>query len=82
MTITKLFPFSPHEMSVLVELTLRHLRYHFTDPPQPLHLSAVPTNRSLIGTCVQAKTCCDVGFGLTHRVGLESSKLNRVFFPR
>ena len=29
-------PFSLHEISVLVELTLGHLRYHLTDvPPQP-----------------------------------------------
>ena len=31
-----LYPFVPHEISVLVELTLGHLRYHLTDvPPQP-----------------------------------------------
>ena len=30
------FPFGPHEISVLIELTLGHLRYHLTDvPPQP-----------------------------------------------
>ena len=30
------FPFGPHEISVLVELTLGHLRDHLTDvPPQP-----------------------------------------------
>ena len=29
-------PFSLHEISVLIELTLGHLRYHLTDvPPQP-----------------------------------------------
>jgi hypothetical protein len=29
-------PFSQHEISVLIELTLGHLRYHLTDvPPQP-----------------------------------------------
>ncbi len=29
-------PFGPHEISVLVELTVGHLRYHLTDvPPQP-----------------------------------------------
>ena len=28
--------FVPHEISVLIELTLGHLRYHLTDvPPQP-----------------------------------------------
>ena len=33
---SKLFPFGPHEVSVLIELTLGHLRYHWTDvPPQP-----------------------------------------------
>ena len=31
-----LSPFGPHEISVLTELTLGHLRYHLTDvPPQP-----------------------------------------------
>ena len=30
------YPFVPHEISVLIELTLGHLRYHLTDvPPQP-----------------------------------------------
>ena len=29
-------PFRLHEISVLIELTLGHLRYHLTDvPPQP-----------------------------------------------
>ena len=29
-------PFGPHEISVLIELALGHLRYHLTDvPPQP-----------------------------------------------
>ena len=29
-------PLGPHEISVLIELTLGHLRYHLTDvPPQP-----------------------------------------------
>ena len=29
-------PYGPHEISVLIELTLGHLRYHLTDvPPQP-----------------------------------------------
>ena len=29
-------PFGPYEISVLIELTLGHLRYHLTDvPPQP-----------------------------------------------
>ena len=29
-------PFGLHEISVLIELTLGHLRYHLTDvPPQP-----------------------------------------------
>ena len=26
-------PFGPHEISVLIELTLGHLRYHLTDVP-------------------------------------------------
>ena len=31
-----LSPFGPHEISVLIELTLGHLRYPLTDvPPQP-----------------------------------------------
>ena len=30
------YPFALHEISVLIELTLGHLRYHLTDvPPQP-----------------------------------------------
>ena len=30
------YPFVPHEISVLIELTLGHLRYRLTDvPPQP-----------------------------------------------
>ena len=28
-------PFGPHEISVLMELTLGHLRYHLTDVPPP-----------------------------------------------
>ena len=33
---TSFTPFGPHEISVLTELTLGHLRYHLTDvPPQP-----------------------------------------------
>ena len=29
-------PSGPHEISVLIEITLGHLRYHLTDvPPQP-----------------------------------------------
>ena len=33
---TSFSPFSLHEISVLIELTLGHLRYHLTDvPPQP-----------------------------------------------
>ncbi|CAN6472889.1 unnamed protein product [Victoria cruziana] len=33
---TSFYPFVPHEISVLVELILRHLRYLLTDvPPQP-----------------------------------------------
>jgi len=31
-----LSPFSPHEISILIEFTLEHLRYILTDvPPQP-----------------------------------------------
>ena len=33
---TSFSPFGPHEISVLIELALGHLRYHLTDvPPQP-----------------------------------------------
>jgi hypothetical protein len=33
---TRFYPFVPHEISVLVELILGHLRYLSTDvPPQP-----------------------------------------------
>ncbi|PPD71904.1 hypothetical protein GOBAR_DD31195 [Gossypium barbadense] len=35
---TSFYPFVPHEISVLVELILGHLRYLLTDvPPQPNH---------------------------------------------
>ena len=34
--IKRAFFFGPHEISVLIGLTLGHLRYHLTDvPPQP-----------------------------------------------
>ena len=34
------YPFVPHEISVLIELSLRHLLYHLTDvPPQPNSLA-------------------------------------------
>ena len=33
---SEFLPFVLHEISVLIELTLGHLRYHLTDvPPQP-----------------------------------------------
>ena len=34
--VDDMIPVDPHEMSVLIELTLGHLRYPLTDvPPQP-----------------------------------------------
>ena len=50
--------FGPHEISVLIELTLGHLRCHLTDvPPQP---NSPPdcvfrTNQSSIGTIFNQK---------------------------
>ncbi|WZY99622.1 hypothetical protein YC2023_071951 [Brassica napus] len=51
---TSFYPFVPHEISVLVELVLGHLRYLFTDvPPQPnsppgnVLLPDLPTEASL-----------------------------------
>ncbi|GAV67520.1 hypothetical protein CFOL_v3_11025 [Cephalotus follicularis] len=39
---TSFYPFDPHEISVLVELILGHLRYLLTDvPPQP---NSLPDN--------------------------------------
>ena len=49
-------PFGPHEISVLVELTVGHLRYHLTDvPPQPNSLPdyVFRTNRMLNKTRLQ-----------------------------
>ena len=47
------YPFVPHEISVLVELILGHLRYLLTDvPPQPnshLTMSSHPDRRQRAG---------------------------------
>ena len=51
-------PFGPQEISVLIELTLRHLRYHLTDvPPQPNFPPdcVFCTNPSFVGTVVNQK---------------------------
>ena len=53
-------PFGLHEISVLIELTLGHLRYHLTDvPPQP---NSPPdfvfrTDQRAQKTRLQAKAC-------------------------
>ena len=51
-------PFGPHEISVLIELTLGHLRYHLTEVP--LQPDSPPdcvfrTNQSSIGTIFNQK---------------------------
>ena len=51
-------PFGPHEISVLIELTLGHLRYHLTDvPPQPNSPpdNVFHTNQSLKETTLKQK---------------------------
>ena len=49
------YPFVPHEISVLIELTLGHLHYHLTDvPPQPNSQpdSVFDTDRSSNGALI------------------------------
>ena len=51
-------PFGPHEISVLIELTVGHLRYHLTDvPPQPNSPAdcVFRTNQSSVGTVFNQK---------------------------
>ena len=37
-------PFGPHDISVLIELTLGHLRYHLTDVPPHLTVFSAQIN--------------------------------------
>ena len=55
---TRFYPFVPHEISVLVELILGHLRYLLTDvPPQPnshLTMSSARIGPAELGVTAQA----------------------------
>ncbi|KAG7531336.1 Ribonuclease H-like superfamily [Arabidopsis suecica] len=81
---TSFYPFVPHEISVLVELILGHLRYLLTDvPPQP---NSPPDNvlrpdrpaEASLGSknrgCTPPPT-----HGSFHKVGLESSSTGSSF---
>ncbi|CAN7088086.1 unnamed protein product [Brassica rapa subsp. narinosa] len=75
---TSFYPFVPHEISVLVELILGHLRYLLTDvPPQP---NSPPDN------ILRPDRPAEASLGSKRRGCYPASdsriKLNRVFFPR
>ncbi|CAN6968066.1 unnamed protein product [Brassica oleracea var. botrytis] len=75
---TSFYPFVPHEISVLVELILGHLRYLLTDvPPQP---NSPPDN------VLRPDRPAEASLGSKRRGCYPASdsriKLNRVFFPR
>ncbi|KAL0745868.1 hypothetical protein Bca101_101619 [Brassica carinata] len=71
---TSFYPFVPHEISVLVELILGHLRYLLTDvPPQP---NSPPDNWYF--TCAGAPTY-STPLKSFHKVGLESSSTGSSF---
>ncbi|KAK7322193.1 hypothetical protein VNO80_34986 [Phaseolus coccineus] len=77
---TSFYPFVPHEISVLVELILGHLRYLLTDvPPQP---NSPPDNVFRPDRPAEA----DLGSHLSYTSQVISQsrtrvKLDRVFFP-
>ncbi|CAN6998540.1 unnamed protein product [Brassica rapa subsp. trilocularis] len=80
---TSFYPFVPHEISVLVELILGHLRYLLTDvPPQP---NSPPDNvlrpdrpaEASLGS--KRRGCYPASDSRSNRTRV---KLNRVFFPR
>ncbi|CAN1183957.1 Regulator of rDNA transcription protein 15 [Linum perenne] len=94
---TSFYPFVPHEISVLVELILGHLRYLLTDvPPQPNspHLwskrrgSAPPPIHGISKITLKVvvfQFCRSSHLYYTSQVISQSRtrvKLNRVFFPR
>ncbi|CAN1172467.1 Regulator of rDNA transcription protein 15 [Linum perenne] len=94
---TSFYPFVPHEISVLVELILGHLRYLLTDvPPQPnsprlwskRRGSAPPPIHRISKITLKVvvfQFCRSSHLYYTSQVISQSRtrvKLNRVFFPR
>ncbi|CAN1261500.1 Regulator of rDNA transcription protein 15 [Linum perenne] len=94
---TSFYPFVPHEISVLVELILGHLRYLLTDvPPQPnsprlwskRRGSAPPLIHGISKITLKLvvfQFCRSSHLYYTSQVISQSRtrvKLNRVFFPR
>ncbi|CAN1261094.1 Regulator of rDNA transcription protein 15 [Linum perenne] len=94
---TSFYPFVPHEISVLVELILGHLRYLLTDvPPQPKSPrlwskrrgSAPPPIHGISKITLKVvvfQFCRSSHLYYTSQVISQSRtrvKLNRVFFPR
>ncbi|CAN1348136.1 Regulator of rDNA transcription protein 15 [Linum perenne] len=94
---TSFYPFVPHEISVLVELILGHLRYLLTDvPPQPnsprlwskRRGSAPPPIHGISKITLKVvvfQVCRSSHLYYTSQVISQSRtrvKLNRVFFPR
>ncbi|KAK7286237.1 hypothetical protein RJT34_21117 [Clitoria ternatea] len=85
---TSFYPFVPHEISVLVELILGHLRYLLTDvPPQPnsppdnVFRPDRPTKVSLGGISLLLFPAPTYPTPLKsfHKVGLESSSIGSSF---
>ncbi|CAN1124625.1 Regulator of rDNA transcription protein 15 [Linum perenne] len=94
---TSFYPFVPHEISVLVELILGHLRYLLTNvPPQPnsprlwskRRGSAPPPIHGISKITLKVvvfQFCRSSHLYYTSQVISQSRtrvKLNRVFFPR
>ncbi|CAN0893033.1 Regulator of rDNA transcription protein 15 [Linum grandiflorum] len=94
---TSFYPFVPHEISILVELILGHLRYLLTDvPPQPnsprllskRRCSAPPPFHGISKITLKVvvfQFCRSSHLYYTSQVISQSRttvKLNRVFFPR
>ncbi|CAN1172451.1 Regulator of rDNA transcription protein 15 [Linum perenne] len=94
---TSFYPFVPHEISVLVDLILGHLRYLLTDvPPQPnsprlwskRRGSAPPPIHGISKITLKVvvfQFCRSSHLYYTSQVISQSRtrvKLNRVFFPR
>ncbi|CAN1193650.1 Regulator of rDNA transcription protein 15 [Linum perenne] len=94
---TSFYPFVPHEISVLVELILGHLRYLLTDvPPQPnsprlwskRRGNAPPPIHGISKITLKVvvfQFCRSSHLYYTSQVISQSRtrvKLNRVFFPR
>ena len=59
------YPYVPHEISVLIELTLGHLRYRLTDvPPQPNS----PPGTGLRSSSDGKRPCDKISVHLHHRI--------------